>query len=221
MPTVPPKSERKYELAPEGTHVARIVQFYHIGTIPDTYQGKPRERNLVRFVFELPHETYEYEDEKKPHLLSLEYTLSLSSKANLRKMVESLEGRKLSEDEENTFDVEALVGKECMVQVTHVENNGKTYANVINVMPIMKGMVCPEQVTKKVVFGFYPFNKELFESLPEFLRKKIEKSREYSTALILRGDKEATPAPKGMELEDDMPIVDYGDGEVNPDNIPF
>ena len=216
MPTIPPKSESKYELAPEGTHVARIVQFVHIGTSPDNFKGEVRDRNLVRYVFELPLETYEYEGKQKPHLLSAEYTLSLSPKANLHKMVASLEGRKLTEDEESTYDVETLVGRECMVQVQHVESNGKTYANIINVIPLMKGMICPAQITPKLVFSYYPFNKELFESLPEFLRKKIEVTKEYNTALILRGDRQAPVEGKGMEA-----VIDYDAEEVDENGIPF
>lgn len=221
MPTIPPKVERTYEVAPEGTHVARIVQFIHQGTSPNLWKGEERDRNTIRYVFELPHETYEYEGVKKPHLLSAEYTLSLSTKANLRKVVESLEGRKLSEEEEYTYDVESLVGRECMVQVQHTESNGKTYANIVNVMPVLKGTVCPAQITPKLVFNFYPFSKELFDSLPEYIRKKIEKSVEYRSALILRGDLPATADPKKKEDT----TIDYGDfdsGETqNPDDIPF
>jgi len=182
MPTVPTKHERKYELAPEGTHLARIVQFFHIGTIQETIKGETKDRNKVRLVFELPLETYEYEGVQKPHLLAQEYTLSLNQKAALRKIVDGLEGRSLTEEEEYSYDVEALVGKECMVQVVHNESKGSTYANVANVMPTLKGAVCPAQITPRIVFSYAPFDPSLFASLPEFLRTKIEASKEFKVA---------------------------------------
>jgi len=36
--------------------------------------------------------------------------------------------------------VETIIGANCLLNIQHKESNGKTYANVISVMPLLKGM---------------------------------------------------------------------------------
>ena len=52
---------------------------------------------------------------------------------------QAVAGRKLSRAERVDFDPETLLGEEVQVQVAHVDRDGKTYAQIANVMPLPQG----------------------------------------------------------------------------------
>lgn len=69
------------------------------------------------------------------------YTASLNDKARLRHDLESWRGKAFTADELRKFDVENLIGANAMVNVTHRQGtDGKTWANVASLAPLMKGM---------------------------------------------------------------------------------
>jgi hypothetical protein len=69
------------------------------------------------------------------------YTNSLHKRAKLRADLESWRGRKFSESEAKNFDLDALLGAKCLLQVVHYtsEQTGDVYANVTAVLPPEKG----------------------------------------------------------------------------------
>jgi hypothetical protein len=50
------------------------------------------------------------------------------------------------------FDVESMIGRNCLLNVTHNQVGDKTYANVASVNPLMKGMptLSPRDYVRKV-----------------------------------------------------------------------
>lgn len=78
----------------------------------------------------------------RPYMLSKQYTLSLSEKANLRKDLESWRGKHFTTEELAGFDLEKLIGVNVMLNVIHVpgKKDGKIRAQIAGVMPIMKGL---------------------------------------------------------------------------------
>lgn len=74
----------------------------------------------------------------RPYMLSQRYTLSLSDKANLRRVLEGWRGRPFTAAELEGFDVEKVRGVQCQIQVMHNSKNGKTYANIAAVLPASK-----------------------------------------------------------------------------------
>jgi hypothetical protein len=180
MPTLPPKSQRV--LPPEGTHIGRCVGFIHVGTYDDEYQGQPITSNKIRLTFELPDELHIFKegDDAKPFTISQEYTLAMSSKANLRKLVEGIVGA-LHDEDAFSFDTEQLVGKCCLLTIKHRETaKGNKYAVIATASPLMKGQVCKEAFNPSKILNYTDhWDEDYFNSLPDFIREKMVTTQEY------------------------------------------
>lgn len=183
MATRPDKSNGKdFKLVPAGTHMARCYQFIHLGHVPNTFPGATTSTvNKIRLTWELPDEKAVFNAEKgeQPFVMSQEYTLSMNEKANLRKMIESLFGQKLSDEEAENFDTELLVGKPCLLTIVHTVKGDKTYTNVQNVTSLPKGMPVPEQINKSSIITWENMSTEEFNNLPPFLQDKMKQAAEY------------------------------------------
>lgn len=226
MSIVPPKPENKErELVPQGNHVARLYRIINIGTIDTGFQnedGSPKKQSKVRLYWELPNEMreFEYEGEKKtqPMSISREVTLSLykSEKhtAVLRTITHALLGVTLKDEEAEVFDIEELLGKACMVEVSHeTTKDGKVFAKAVGFGSIPKGMTVPDQVNDNRVDNVRTMSQEDIETLPEWLRDKMKSSDEY--ALRFLAPRSEQPAKVGNT---DM---DYPEGEIGPEGNPF
>jgi hypothetical protein len=132
------KSEngRDFEPAPVGVHQAVCVDVVDLGVLDVTWQGVTKKQHKINIAWQIN----ELRDDGKPFLVFKRYTLSLSEKSNLRKDLESWRGKKFTRDEEMGFDVESIIGANCLLNVTHNTVADKTYANVASVNPLMKGM---------------------------------------------------------------------------------
>lgn len=122
--------------APAGVHQAVCVDVIDKGILDVTWQGKTKKQHKVDVAWQID----ELRDDGKRFLVYKRYTLSLSEKANLRKDLESWRGRQFTRDEEMGFDVETVIGANCLLNVQHKASGDKTYANVVAVMPLSKGM---------------------------------------------------------------------------------
>lgn len=196
MPTFAPKPQTQFEVIPEGAYLARCWRFIHIGTVPDSYQGMPRETNKVRLSWELPTEMKVFREGEpaKPLSIDQEYTLSLGAKANLREVVHGMIGAKLTDDEANSFDVETLVGMPCMIQVVHTKaKNGNTYANVGSVMPLIKGQSVPDPINRPITLTYNNWDQTVFDKLPPFIQNKMKESSEYIMMMGMKQDLNEIP----------------------------
>ena len=133
--------------------------------------------NKGMYVWELPGETIEIDGEQKPRQLSKEFTLSGSSKSNLRKFIESWNGKSYSDEEFMEFDLFDQIGKPCQLNV--VLNETKEYANVDNLMPIPKGFPAPTTATKPIKWDMDAWSEEVFKEIPEWIQEKIKKSTQF------------------------------------------
>jgi hypothetical protein len=196
-----------YEPVPAGTYIARCFSMVHIGTVMESYQGESKLQNKVRLSWELPLELKVFKEEngEQPYTLGKEFTLSLNEKATLRKFLESWRGKAFTEDEAKSFDITVLLGKPCMLNVIHKvsQKNGKSYAEIASVAPMMKGMNCPDMITPPFLFGYDPFDEALFNQLPEYLRDKVKTSLEYLQA-VQPSHTQVAAAPE--QTEDDLPF---------------
>jgi hypothetical protein len=126
----------------------------------------------VRILWELPEEIREFNGEESYAVISKEYSVSLSDKANLRKDLESWRGKAFNATELEGFDLSSILGKNCLIQIIH---NDKGYANVASVMSLPKGMTPVESTREQLLFDFdekQPL--EDLDTLPEFLQKIIK-----------------------------------------------
>lgn len=190
--------------APVGTHVARCVKLIDLGTQHGEYKGQPTRRNQVLVVWELPDETIEIEGEQKPITTSKFYTNSLGEKANLRRDLEGWRGRTFTEDELRKFDLEAILGKPCLLTIV-AGDNGKT--KVASVSGLARGMECAPQVNKSFAFWLdEQFDQAKFDELSDGIKKIVEKSEEYEQI------------KNGHDLPTTSTRSDFDD---DPDSIPF
>jgi len=131
--------------APAGVHSAVCVDVVDMGLIKVTWNGQEKTQHKLRIVWEIDDEM----EDGRRYIVQKRYTASLHEKAMLRKDLESWRGRAFTGEESRRFDVEALIGVPCMVNVMHATRDGddRTFANVTAVMPVPKSMakITPSQ----------------------------------------------------------------------------
>lgn len=143
MPIMASASETQtYAPAPEGVHQAVCVDIEDIGMVESAFKddrtGLPKVQHKIKVYWQIS----ERRDDNKRFVLSKRYTLSLHEKASLRHDLEAWRGRAFTEDELRGFDVETVKGANCLLNVQHRQSADKarTYANVVSIMPLVKGM---------------------------------------------------------------------------------
>lgn len=175
-------TQKEYKVVPEGTHIARCYQIIHYGNVPNTHPLATFPTvNKIRLSWEFPEEmdTFTPGSEPQPYSIHAEYTLSMSDKSNLKKVVEGWLGKKLTEAELVNFDAESLVGQTCMITVVHTVKNERTYANVVSISKLPKSSVCPPQVNKPTIINWDNLDLDTFNKLPLFIQDKMKSSLEY------------------------------------------
>lgn len=138
MPLMVSASETKnYTPAPEGTHQAVCVDCIDKGMHPNPFKEGQKQRK-VSMAWQID----ELRDDGKRYVLFKFYTMSLHEKATLRHDLESWRGRAFTATELGGFDLESVIGANCLINVQHKKSadGTRTYANVISVMPLLKGM---------------------------------------------------------------------------------
>ena len=137
MPIIATAGDSKsFTPAPQGTHQAVCVDVIDLGMVAGSYQGKPNVRHKIDVAWQID----ETRDDGKRFVVYKRYTLSLGDKARLRADLESWRGRAFTDAELRGFDVETVKGANCLINIAHNTKGDKTYANVVSVMPLIKGM---------------------------------------------------------------------------------
>lgn len=127
-----------YTPAPAGVHQAVCVDVIDRGIVDVAgYNGgPPKKKHMVSVAWQIN----ELRDDGKRFVIYRRYNLSLNEKASLRKDLESWRGKPFTREEEMGFDVERLIGANCLLNVQHKPSGDKVYANVVSIMPLVKGM---------------------------------------------------------------------------------
>jgi hypothetical protein len=198
-------------IAPEGAFVARCYQIVDLGTTMQTGQF-PGKKRKVQFIFELPTELHEFErgDGLKPFYARSIYNLSMNEKAVLRRDIESWAGKKMSNEIAENFDIFTLLGKPCMVNITHVTKGDATYANIIGMSPVPKGLVCPPAFNSALCYNTEEHDEDVFNQLPEFIQDKIKMSDEWIARIS-----------KPIPVERAAAFVAESETESEDDGFPF
>jgi len=166
MPIIATGSNNKdFEPMPIGNYQAVCAFVEDIGTHESSYQGTLLKKHQIVVCWELNEKMIVGDNAGKPFMISKFYTLSLHEKANLRKDLESWRGKAFSDEELSGFDVEKLIGVNCLLNIIeNVKQDGSKFAKVSSISPIIKGMA-----------PIMPINKVA----PEWIQKKREQSLEY------------------------------------------
>ncbi len=164
-----------FKPVPAGTHVAVCTMVVDMGVQPSA-RFKPSPKVYIRW--ELPNETTEWVDKNGgknvgPMVIGKQYTLSLNEKANLRGDLESWRGKIFTKEELNGFNLTNILGKPCMIGVTHNQSGDKTYANVSAVMGLSKGIQPPKASGELIAYSIDEHTDEVFQKLPPWLQEAI------------------------------------------------
>jgi hypothetical protein len=122
---------------PAGVTQGILVDIIDLGKITSTYNGETKTSHKVNFVWQVD----ERRDDQKRFLIYQRLTLSLHPKANLRRIVDTLKGVKMT-DEEATVGVELddLLGKNALLTLIQNKAGDRIYTNVEGVAPLMKNL---------------------------------------------------------------------------------
>jgi hypothetical protein len=167
------------QIAPEGAYPARCYQIIDKGTTFDEKWGNKKRK--VQFLFELPTETAVFSEDKgeQPFYVKTVFNLTMGEKASLRKFIESWIGKKLTDAQAGDFDITKLLGHPGMINIAHNGKEDRTYANIMSISPLPKGLACPPAINELLSYDTTEHNEEVFNKLPDFLKEDIRKSDEW------------------------------------------
>lgn len=178
------KGGTDFKPVPAGTHVAVCTLVADMGVQP-TGKFKPKPQVYIRW--ELPNEVTSWKDSdgkdhSGPMVIGKKYTVSLSEKANLRGDLESWRGKMFTEQELAGFDIKNILGKACMLGVTHNTVGNKTYANISAVMGLPKNTPPPTPSVTPLAYDLDTHSDATFQKLPGWLQEAIGNRVKSDTA---------------------------------------
>ena len=222
--------DRTYTLCPAGLYSGVLVRVYYVGDHkPKSSQfGDKDAAPLVILVFELD-ELETFIDNKtqetivgdRNRLVSIWLTLykTLGDKSNAYKLIKQWLGNNFPKAGQD-LDIPGLVGVPAMVTITHNTSkaNGKVYANISGLAPLMRGMQPFTPTTKLLSWSI---GDPITEDIPQYILDKCDESvqsvrnesfREPSAASVANrlggsGTKEVTPQSEApwLDKDDDIP----------------
>lgn len=210
-----PKSNKVSPVPQEGVQLAIVVNVVDLGVQPGSfYQGtqKPPAQK-VRVTYELPHDTHEFDGEQKPLLISEDFPFSGHELSKCSKRLHGIDpGLK-----KTGGDLSKLVGMPVQVMITHRPGKGKyegrTFADVNSVSPLMKGMVVTDEPYNPTFF-YTPSAHDpvVWEKLPTFLQEIINNRLDAQS----QPQTASKPAPKPTpqpEVDDTPPFDTDASGD--------
>ena len=201
-------TESNFKPVPAGSHLGRCWRIIDLGSQKVEYMGETKVQRKIMIGWELFGEDDDEAplktDDGKPMSIFKQYTLSWSENANLRKDLQAWRGKPWTDAEANRFDLKTVLGAFCMLNVIVTNKNGKTYSNVGGISPVpamMKSAGLPNGVNKTQLFTIADPDMDVFDSLSNHIKQKIEGSPEWQS----RGNKPA-PSTGFDDMEDDIPF---------------
>lgn len=162
-----------------GTYISVCVGVVDLGT--QYSEAFKKSDHKVMIIFEIPSVTVEVDGEIKPRWLSQQYSVSLNEKSNLYKTLTSWRGRALTAEELSMgFDISAMIGQGCMIQITVEEgSDGGQYNKLNSVIGLPAGVPVPQLQNPAIKFDMDAWDDEVFKSMPDWIQDKVRKSQEY------------------------------------------
>ena len=138
--------ESKFKPHPEGTLAAVCVDVIDLGKKVDEWQGKTKVQAKCALVFMTGKTNPDTGD---LHDVSIEFTVSMGDKSNLRRFLESWRGKKYTEEQaEKGVPIHKLAGQPALITVEHHKSSkGRTYARILSVSPLPEGLLPPSLPT--------------------------------------------------------------------------
>ena len=188
-----------FENPPAGMHNAMCYRVIDLGTHESEYQGQKNIKREVMIGWEID----EFMKDGRRFSVAGFYTASLNEKSKLRAMLESWRGRAFTEQELKGFDLQNIIGKPCMVNLTM---NDKGKIRVASVSPLVKGMPPINLTNATEHFSLDNFDEVMFNSLRDGLKDKIRKSPEYQQIASGNSHVAEVSHSHGDDFDDSIPF---------------
>ena len=199
------------------TYRALCFWVIYLGTLDSTFKGEVKQKPKVLFGFELNDTSHVFNEEKRPQpfMVSQEMTLNTHDQSAMKKFLEDWRGVPLTKAEIEDTEAEPLIkkflGKGAMITVVHNKSDDgkKTFANIGKIGRIpqelrnTQGQVIqhkvekPKPINEQLFFDIDEPDWTVFNKLPQWIQKKIEKSPEYQAAKNGAPASSAQPAAAG------------------------
>jgi hypothetical protein len=200
---------KDFKKVPPGCHFAICNMVVDLGVQETTYKGQSKSQHKVYLRWEVPDERVTYEKDGKeieaPCSVGSMYTLSLSEKANLRKVLENWRGKPFTAEELRGFDITKVAGTCCQIMVQHEVAGDKTYANITGVMGTSRDQKERARNAKSevgvLVYSLAEHDAATYEKLPNWLKEKLAE-RVMPQAVTHA----SAMAPAGADFDDEIPF---------------
>lgn len=193
--------EKPKPIHPEGQFAALCVDFIDHGECviefpgSDSYVGEK-----VRYIWNTEALN---PDTQKPFEPNVEYTVSMSQKANLRKALEAWRGKPYTPEQiEAGIPFHKVVGQWCMLTVAHVPTKaGRSFAKVTGIAPLHPAIPKPDLPSYK--------RNEFWAKVTAEYKAKVDAFRHTDTAF----------ASEHADIPQDWDEVPPADSD--PESLPF
>jgi hypothetical protein len=198
---------KEFKNSPPGSHLGRLYKIVDLGTQQGEWEGKATYARKMIFYFELHGEDDRGQplvnDDGKPLIVTKYYNASLGEKATLRKHLQTwlnLDFNKMPEG----FDLEKILGKFAMINVTTYQKDGKTRASVEGLSAVPAIVVkhgLPDGFNEISMFSLNKFDSAKFDSLSDGIKRMIVSSPEYRALT-----KQLDEVPADNDFDQDIPF---------------
>lgn len=204
------------EYIKQGTHKAILYSIVDLGTqLVKSKQYGDKQVRQCKITFELVNVKRVFSEEKweQRAVVSQNYTLSMYN-SHLKRLVETLLGVSLTDEDAKNFDLMDILGASCMLQIIH---NGE-YANIKTIMWVDEDYWPNEN--ELVLFDLDKYNHDDFNRLPNFVKEKIKETQEWQ-ALEVDEDGTTKAERDADDVNEDRPFWEEDNvGTELPDEKP-
>jgi hypothetical protein len=202
---------RDFEPVPPGQYAAICDMMVDLGMQDG---GKWGPKHKLYFRFQIPEHRVQFERDGEevdaPGIIGVQFTASLSEKANLRPFLEGWRGRAFTAEELKGFDPAQVAGVPAYLNVIHEpgNKNGKpvVYANIASIMPLPKAIPTPKLEGEVII---HDENHDSYDKLSKWLKEKIDNAVDDGAddfASPPQTQQRQQPAAFDTDLDDDVPF---------------
>lgn len=163
------------EMPPLGQHIVRCYGVVDIGYQYSEQFKKSQEQVII--LFELPNSLMK---DGRPFSYNAWFNNNIGEKTKLGLMLEAWRGRKFTETESKGFQLTNLVNVPAFITLG-LKEDGKKIKH-ISIIGLPKGLECPPLVNKKCIFDRGNHTDFEFESLPDWIKAKVNLREPGDTA---------------------------------------
>jgi len=198
-----------FDPVPEGSHPAVCDMLVDLGLQETTGKFAGKVQHKIYLRWQIPSLRLSYEKDgvaiEGPMTIGSRFTVSLHEKAALRKLLQQWRGRAFTADELKKFDVTSVVGKPCLISVSHTpRDGGGVYANVDTAIKLPAGVTPPELEGEALVYD--SDNMGTFEKLRPWLQEVIKAQKSPKEADRVNDPDAWRGGLSNDDLDDDIPF---------------